>query len=162
MLDVMHVMDCKGVAATIVGSILSLLITYPSIGPNQASRFEKLNQFASDWYDANPKNSRLPPFTKANITSDGWACLHGPTVKAAMTRQAAPLFAELTEKCCTTGSRADRLMIEVSALLVEFYILMQVAGFFFSPSELATFSTPVQSLATKMQKDGTCQTSKDT
>ena len=92
MLDVMHVMDCKGVAATIVGSILSLLITYPSIGPNQASRFEKLNQFASDWHDANPRNSRLPPFTKPSITSDGWAFLHGPTVKAAMTRQTAPLF----------------------------------------------------------------------
>jgi len=49
LLDVMHVMDCKGVAASIYGGLIWTLITSPALGPNQAARLKVVNDYMTTW-----------------------------------------------------------------------------------------------------------------
>eukprot|EP00969_Alexandrium_andersonii_P361366 15457387-Alexandrium_andersonii.AAC.2 len=57
-----------------------------------------------DWYDSHPGTHRLPTLVASNLTQDGWAELHGPAIKAANTRAAAPLFFDLAMEHCADGT----------------------------------------------------------
>ena len=94
-LDYMHVMDCKGVAALIFGGVLASLTRRPSLGRSQVERLGRIQRFMRKWYDDHPGTHRLPKITLPMLVLDEWADLHAPNIKAANTRQAAPLFAAM-------------------------------------------------------------------
>ena len=93
-LDLMHVMDCKGVTASVWGSVLAALCSDPAVGRNQQARLHRVNLFMKAWYSNHPGTCRLPPLHLGNLFLEGWADLHGSAIKAviAITREAAPLF----------------------------------------------------------------------
>lgn len=111
-LDCMHIMDCKGMASTIDGSVVFSLIRDERLGSNQQQRLDCINNKLRNFYDRNRHLHKLPKITLNSITgSSGWAELAGPAIKAAGTRAAAPFFAELCREFfnsdSTTGTCAD-------------------------------------------------------
>ena len=55
-LDLMHLMDCKGVTAIVAGSVLGILVRRPALGANKAARLVAINQYRADWYTAHPRS----------------------------------------------------------------------------------------------------------
>ena len=55
-LDLMHLMDCKGVTAIVAGGVLGVLVRRPALGANKAARLESINQHRADWYAARPRS----------------------------------------------------------------------------------------------------------
>ena len=55
-LDLMHLMDCKGVTALVAGGVLGILVRREALGANKAQRLASINQHRADWYDAHPRN----------------------------------------------------------------------------------------------------------
>ena len=128
-LDDMHVMDCKGVAPLIFGGVLASLIRRPSLGRSQVERLGRIQRFMRQWYDDHPGTHRLPKITLTMLVLEGWADLHGPTIKAANTRQAAPLFAAaMTAEFCSEPNELDIQLREVTTKLNEFYQCIATAG----------------------------------
>ena len=150
-LDLMHIVDCKGVAATIFGGLMATLVTRNSLGRTVAIRMATLQAFINNWYDSHPGLIKLPQLTFANLWCDGWAALSGPAIKSAMTRQAVPMFAELAKAFCTSGSPQDELMKLITIKLDEFYTVLDAADLFLTPEQLAHFETVVQDLVTTLQ-----------
>ena len=91
-LDVMHLLDCKGVAAIAFGSLLCYMVTLPSLGPRVADRLSRINRERLKWIRAHPGEIHLPVIKESNLRKDGWGDLHGPAFKSAITRHAAGLF----------------------------------------------------------------------
>jgi len=91
-LDVMHVMDCKGVTAHVAGSILRyLVIRCMELGPNQQERLNKLNADMTSFQSNHRTPVRMPDIRLDNLLGkDGWACLGSQLVKAANTRNLVP------------------------------------------------------------------------
>jgi hypothetical protein len=96
-LDLMHVMDCKGVTVSVWGSILAALVSDPGMGRNQQVRLHQINMFMKAWYSDRPGVCKLPKLRMTKVFLDGWGDLHGPAIKAAMTREATPLLLALVE-----------------------------------------------------------------
>ena len=72
-LDMMHILDCKGLAATIFGSLLAMLVRDARLGANQAARMKTINAKMSAWHAARPGPHKLPSLGLPNITgSGGW------------------------------------------------------------------------------------------
>lgn len=135
-LDVMHVMDCKGVAALIFGGVLASLVRRPSLGRSQVERLGAIQRFMREWYDDNPGTQRLPKITPPMlVAADGWADLHAPNIKAANTRQAAPLFASMTAELCSGPNEMEVQLREVTSKLHEFYHVLATADRFLSDAE---------------------------
>ena len=151
-LDYMHVLDCKGLASVIYGGLLDSLIRRPSLGSSQYSRMVAINHWMKIWYEDRPGTIRLPPLRLKNLHKDGWADLHGVAIKAAMTRQAAPLFAEMARHWCTADTREDHLMCEVTSRLEEFYVALKEAGMHFSRQQHRNIVTICQGLADALQE----------
>ena len=150
-MDYMHCLDCKGLSAVIFGSLVSTLMRSPSIGRTRGQRFNTLNAFCTEWYDAHPGNSRLPRLRETNIVQLGWAELSAPDIKAANTRHAAPLFAAMAARFCDPAIEQDALMLKVTSLLVGLYTTLKESGMFFKPGELARFSEVCLGLAETLQ-----------
>ena len=88
-LDVMHLLDCKGVAAIAFGSLLCYMVTLPSLGPRVADRLSRINRERLKWIRAHPGEIHLPVIKESNLRKDGWGDLHGPAFKSTITRHAA-------------------------------------------------------------------------
>eukprot|EP00959_Pyramimonas_sp_CCMP1952_P181766 3800325-Pyramimonas_sp.AAC.1 len=43
-LDMMHLVDCKGLAAIVYGSLLHALVRHPGLGNNQSLRLLRINE----------------------------------------------------------------------------------------------------------------------
>ena len=104
------------------------------------------------WYDDHPGTHRLPKITLPMLEYDGWADLHGPAIKAANTRQAAPLFAAMTAEFCSEPNELDIQLREVTTKLNEFYQCIAAAGMFLSDAEKATLGQVVLRLGVAYQK----------
>ena len=50
----MHLLDCKGVAGIIFGSLLCYLVSLASVGANIAARLQKINEVRVNWCTCNP------------------------------------------------------------------------------------------------------------
>ena len=59
-LDLMHAMDCKGVAASVWGSILAALVSDPGMGRHQQVRLHQINMFMKAWCNDHPGVCKLP------------------------------------------------------------------------------------------------------
>ena len=151
-LDVMHVMDCRGVGAVVYGSLVSTFVYWPALGATLGARLDTLNRFMAEWYDLHPGVGRLPKLTSASLVLNGWTELHGPAVKAANSRHAAPLFAAMAREYCPGGTDHENLLIDVTLALEEFYEILANAEMFLSPAELARFSDVTLELGVAMMK----------
>ena len=65
-LGLMHLLDCKGVAATTFGGLLTFLLSLRTLGPNRHARLAAVNAWATSWYDARPGSQ---PHASKNRTS---------------------------------------------------------------------------------------------
>ena len=139
-LDAMHILDCKGVAATIFGSVLGMLVRDRRLGPNQQSRIGSVNQRLLAWYALHPGSHRLPHLTLQSIVNKGgWHELAGPAVKAANTRGSAPFFASLARAYWEDADPLGRAVRRVTATLAEMYALMAESPMFLDDATLARF-----------------------
>jgi len=132
-LDIMHLLDCKGVAALVCGGILMRLLVLAKLGHNRQERLDTVNKFMKKWYDDHPRTNRLPPIRLGNLTADGWADLHGPAIKAAATRAAAPAFlAMCNEHLLPAASLADERTCAIIDRLVKIYDILYTETMFMS------------------------------
>ena len=119
--DYMHLLDCRGVSAIVYGSTLDTMLHMRSLGNNMEARLDLLNTMRVQWYEQHPGFIRRPEFTKAPLRqTDGWCELHGPTVKAANTRQASGLLRHLAVALCTEDTILDSSIRDVTASLDVF------------------------------------------
>ena len=89
-MDLIHLLDSKGVAAVTFGSVLIWLLADPRLGATREARLETTNARRLAHYNARPGAMRLPVIYLNNVTRDGWANLSGPAYKAASMRGPAP------------------------------------------------------------------------
>jgi hypothetical protein len=143
-LDTMHMLDCKGVASSLFGSMLSVLIRDDRLGGSQQVRLDRINQELKDWYSARPGVCKLPTIMLSNLTgSSGWAELAGPAIKAASTRASAPFFAMLARRYYGTASPFDTALRKCSEHLAMIYEIIQSATMFFTDAELQSLQDAV-------------------
>eukprot|EP00959_Pyramimonas_sp_CCMP1952_P207479 4340050-Pyramimonas_sp.AAC.1 len=75
-----------------------------ALGRSRPDRLQRVNQYMVDWYADHPGTNRLPELKATNVRmADGWADLHGITIKVANTRAAAPLFRDMCVAFFTCG-----------------------------------------------------------
>ena len=55
--DLMHMMDCKGVTAVVLGGILHIRVRDARVGPNQNARLALINAKLKEWYDGSVTHS---------------------------------------------------------------------------------------------------------
>jgi len=120
-LDLMHLCDCKGVAALTFGGVLSHLLSDPRLGPNRQARLDVVNTELRAFQDAHPGMHRLPQLRLANAVADTWANLNGRVIKAANTRSAAPFFNALVFRHFPGGSAVEVSLRGVVAALDGIY-----------------------------------------
>eukprot|EP00969_Alexandrium_andersonii_P201922 8922233-Alexandrium_andersonii.AAC.1 len=94
-LDLMHLMDCKGVTAWTYGGLLYHLLRDGRLGHNREQRLALINTRRAAWYSSHPGSHILPKIFMANCTNNGWADLSGSAIKAAVTRGAVGFFQSL-------------------------------------------------------------------
>ena len=151
-LDLMHLMDCKGVSSEIMGSVLSILSKRVEIGPNIATRIARINQHKEAWYAANPGTHRLPTIlARSLVGADGWASLSGPAIKAAATRAAAPWIAALSTELLTRDTEHDRQVKQLTADLVAMYRVLYDHGIFIPDPAVAQLQTIIQRMGSTYQ-----------
>ena len=59
-LDLMHLMDCKGVTAIVAGGVLGVLVRHRGLAPNKFVRLQTINAHKEEWHGARPRPHRLP------------------------------------------------------------------------------------------------------
>ena len=130
-MDLMHLMDCKGVTGLVAGSALGLLMRRAELGANKAERLQVINDHREAWYAAHPRTHRLPKLLEKNLVNNGWGELAGPAIKAALTRACAPWIRDLCQQYCTSDTDEDRAVLQVTEALVECYHILYTEGLFF-------------------------------
>ena len=136
-MDVMHCMDCKGVAAIAYGSFLMYVIGDLRLGANQGERIDRFNTEMNTWYAARPGSNRLPAIKLSDIRKLGWGELHSPAIKAAMTREAAPFFCDLAERLYSAApTPQEASTIQLLRELKAFYEVLASQGMFMSPASV--------------------------
>ena len=152
-LDVMHVMDCKGVTSHVAGGVLRYLIVHEMrLGRNQESRLANLNLSMAQFQDKQKTPSRMPEFRSDNFVSkDGWAQLSGQLIKAANTRHLVPWLVNVTEEYFDKPTKFDRAVVSLLQNLQVFYQVMYSADTFFTPEELTKFNSCVLKFGIRYQ-----------
>ena len=152
LLDVMHLLECKGVTSIALGSTLDALMRRGALGNNQTVRLQRINREREQWYKAHPGLHRLPKLFKSNIVkADGWAELHGPAIKAANTRVSVPFFLRLAREFLVDDSEHDRLCVRMLESLSTMYEVMYASGIFMTADQHARFKSAVRSFGVDFQ-----------
>jgi len=128
----MHMMDCKGVTATVLGGLLHYLLTNVLLGSNRDIRLATINAKMKEWYDAHPGSHRIPRILMGNTTLNGWAELHGPAIKAANTRSAVGPFKAIWAEYARADDELDSNASVVINSLATFYDILYTAPMFMS------------------------------
>ena len=148
----MHMMDCKDSAALSFGGARAFLLQDDRLGDNRAQRLATINARRIAHYARRPGVARLPKVLLGNVYNDGWADLHGPAFKAAITRQAAPFFNELLSHYCSSDEPLDECLRLNMASLDDMYNLLYSMSLFPSDADLIALRTAVQSYGTSYQR----------
>ena len=136
--ELMHLADCKGVAALAFGSVLAMLLQKRTLGRTRADRLQAINEYMKDWYKRRPGWHRLPPLRPTSLRdAQGWANLVGPTVKAANTRAFTPLLRDFARVHFASGSDRDRNVLGVLEGLASYYELLYAAPRFLPMDSIA-------------------------
>lgn len=151
-LDMMHVLDCKGVASTIFGSLLTMLVRDARLGATQQVRLDLVNTKLRAWYASRPGLRKLPKINLQSLVgSSGWAELAGPAIKAAPTRAAAPFFAHLAKEYFNSFTPGDLNTCKVTANLAEFYDIIASAPMFMTDAQLQRLRLVVDNFGIALQ-----------
>lgn len=151
-LDVMHIMDCKGVASTVFGSILFSLLRDRRLGANQQERMNLINQRLRAWYDLNRHAHKLPKLKPSDILgSNGWAELSGPAIKAAGTKASAPFFAKLSAEFFDSDSPEDCDVRRVTQSIEEFYRVLATSPMIMNDVHLSALAAAVDDMGVSLQ-----------
>ena len=86
-----------------------------------------------------------------NLTSAGWAQLHGPAIKAAATRSCAPWLRQLCVDFLAPDTERNRLVLQLATDLVAFYEILYATGRFLSDEELGRFKEVCERFGTNYQ-----------
>ena len=151
-LDMMHVMDCKGVSSLVYGGLVATLLADVRLGPNQNTRLRVINDKMKAWYTSQPQSYRLPPILMNNVYASGWADLSGPAIKAATTRHAAGFFKDLAFEYFASQSPNDVAMRGVTYSLLQFYDILARSERILSKGALARVSAVCLSFGTAYQR----------
>ena len=152
----MHSMDCKGLAAIVAGGVFHNLIRFEArLGANKAERLGKINEFMVIHYRNNPCSSHLVDLREENLvggsaTSD-WICLHGPTVKAAVTRHLAPFIRELADTYFNKPDLHDTSVRALCSALDQAYVTLYESSMFLLPEQHALLDRSFQEIGLHMQ-----------
>ena len=120
-IDMMHLLECKGVAPVTFGSVLAWLLSDARVGANREQRLAAINAHREEFYNARPGSHRLPNIMEGSCKRDGWANLAGPAFKAAKVRGSAPFFRFIAHRYCTTMHVRDATLRAVVAALDDLY-----------------------------------------
>ena len=137
LIDLMHLMDCKGVLALVFGSVLMLLLTEPRLGRTRELRLQAFNKLLEEWYVDHPGVLRMKRILISNITLDGWGNLHGPAIKSANTRGALPAFKSICDRFFDADTEQDSCIRIVFKSLTDFYELLYSCPMFMSDADVA-------------------------
>ncbi|MCP3953977.1 MAG: hypothetical protein GY697_17435 [Desulfobacterales bacterium] len=88
----------------------------------------------------------------SNLTLVGWSELHGPGIKSAMCRQAAPFFAELARTFFQEATPHDSAVVAVTSSLAELYVLFDQSPMFLTDDAVARASDLVLDLGSAYQR----------
>ena len=135
-LDLMHLADCRGFSALVFGGVLGLMMVSRGLGANRDMRLRFINAAMRTWYQEHPGTHRLPRIKAGNLTLDGWHELHGPNVKAANTRAAAPLFTALARRFLPGDTPTETSARALTAYLQEFYEIIYSQAMFMQPDAI--------------------------
>lgn len=150
-LDIMHILDCKGVISTIAGSLILELTRDLRLGPNQQRRLDVVNQKLREFYRQNPGVHRLPKLKLQSLVgSDGWAQMAGPAIKAAQTRACVPFLSELANEYYTDATMHGRNIRKLFTLLKEFYVILDTT-MFLNDNELGRLAEVVDDFGIALQ-----------
>ena len=120
----MHLLDCKGVAGIVFGSLLCYMITLNSLGNNIAQRLSRINGERLIWQSNHPGEIRLPRIGQNHLRKDGWGDLHGVAFKAAITRNASGFFKHIAEQFLVLQTAEEQCMLRLVTSLHDMYGLM--------------------------------------
>ena len=151
-LDLMHMVDCKGVASWVFGGVLHYLLRDERLGSSQKTRLQRLNEERLRWYSGHTSLIRLPRLLLHSCQRDGWAELNGPAYKAAVTRHAAGFFDHLARTFCTSSAARDANLRKVTSALLGFYQVLYTAGWFLTDEELTTLREHTEAFGVAYQR----------
>ncbi|CAK0800968.1 unnamed protein product, partial [Prorocentrum cordatum] len=122
--DIVHLLECKGVAPLVFGPVIMRSLADVRIGPNNEQRLGRINERRQRFYDARPGPHRPPKIMLNSCTRGGWENLAGPARKAAKVRGAALFFKDLVLHFCAAGSpRSAQVRGVVAALDTVYEVL---------------------------------------
>ena len=136
-LDIMHLLDCKGVAAWTFGGLLHHLLRDDRLGPNREERLAVINSRRASWYTNRPGSHIMPKIFMASCKNNGWADLSGPAIKAAVTRGAAGFFQSLCHEFYAGDTAFDVAIRAVLDNLAAIYKLFYESPMFLSDAAVA-------------------------
>ena len=100
----MHCKDCKGVIASVAGSVLVMLVQDERrLGRNQDLRLEALNADLKAFQSGEQCQHPMPPTFKQDLFKDEWANLNSRLVKAANSRALVPWLYSLVSRFFDSG-----------------------------------------------------------
>jgi len=132
--DLMHMMDCKGVSASVLGGVLQNLVVDVRLGASQEARLDRVNELLVEWYNAHPGSNRLPKIHLSNLIRDDWWELNGPAIKAAITRSAVPAIRDIWRAYAQVGDANDASITAAIENLALFYEVLYAAPMFMLPT----------------------------
>ena len=102
-LDLLHVIDHRGIAAELIGNVFWTAISNKELAPTYQASLDIINAEISDFYSRCAVQHRLPTLTLANIIpteqrASSYPVLTGPVVKAANCRALLPYVLELAAR----------------------------------------------------------------
>ena len=152
-LDVMHVMDCKGVTSHVAGGVLRYLIVNENrLGRNQDLRLADLNRQMEQYQSDEKTKSKMPKFRMDNfVASDGWIQLSGQLIKAANTRHLLPWLVEISNFYFDRETNFDKCIRAMVQHLDEFYQILYSAGTFLTAEEQTKFEACIMKLGIRYQ-----------
>jgi len=148
-IDIMHALDHRGVSSYVAAGVLYPLVkSEHGLGNTQEVRLRALNHRYSVWASKTKVSSIMPPILLSNLTvsqsGKHIVQLHGPTVKAANTRDMMPWIAELASEFFAGTSLEHSSMRKVTGALVECYSILYGADMFLTGTEKYGFKAAVE------------------
>ena len=135
--DIMHNFDLNGIAATITGGVVRILVhSEPRLGADPDSRLERINKLRVDWYRNHAVSSQVPQLFHSTLVSQGWAELSGVLIKAANTRHFCPFAQHLADLYFDGDTDFELSMRKCIQSLCGIYHVLYGGEMFLSPTEL--------------------------
>ena len=134
MFDIMHMLDCHGVAEAVYGGVLAYLLRDARLGANMAQRLGVVNRDRTEHYRG--RSHKLPEIWQANCVQSKWGILHGATFKAAILRHACLFFKELVDRHCVSDGAADVLLRQVMAAFLRINTILWDGPMFLDDAEM--------------------------